>query len=69
MNEHYAVHFYVSYKQTPFCESEMASEETQDWQLNKSVLESNCYMLENQLYCDITYVFGNSDDEQVGVLL
>ena len=35
----------------------MASATTEDWQLNKSVLESNKHVLENQLYCDVTFVF------------
>ena len=36
----------------------MASSTTDDWQLHKSVLESNKYMLDNQLFCDTTFVFG-----------
>ncbi len=30
----------------------------QDWQLNKSIVECNKYMLENQQHCDITFTFG-----------
>ncbi len=28
-----------------------------DWQLNKDVLASNTYMLENELHCDISFTF------------
>ena len=35
----------------------MASSRTDDWQVNKSVLESNKHMLENQLFCDVTFAF------------
>ncbi len=35
----------------------------EDWQLNKSVLQSNEHMLRNQLHCDLTFQFPES---QVG---
>ena len=35
----------------------MESVNTDDWQLNKSVLESNRHVFENQLYCDIKFIF------------
>ena len=41
----------------------MASFEANDWQLHKSVLESNKYMLDNQLYCDTTFVFGGESEK------
>ena len=31
--------------------------DNRDWQLNKTMLESNKYMLENQLECDVTFTF------------
>ena len=40
----------------------MASRETDDWQLNKSLLEINQYMLDNELYCDVTFVFTEEDN-------
>ena len=49
----------------------MASATTEDWQLNKSVLESNKHVLENQLYCDVTFVFNEdkSNQKQVSISL
>ena len=44
--------------------SEMASATTEDWQLNQSVLESNKHVLENQLYCDVKFVF-NEDKSKM----
>ncbi len=31
--------------------------DNRDWQFNTTVLESNKYMLENQLDCDVTFTF------------
>ena len=39
----------------------MASLHDQDWQQNKSVLQCNKYMFENQIHCDITFTFKNKD--------
>ena len=45
----------------------------EDWQMNKSVLQSNEHMLENQLFCDVTFVFNtkhphrDTEDTQVKV--
>ena len=30
----------------------------EDWQVNKSVLECNKYMFEQQINCDVTFQFG-----------
>ena len=32
-----------------------------DWQVNKSILECNKYMLENQLDCDVIFNFLSAD--------
>ena len=42
----------------------MASGITDDWQLNKSVLQTNKHVLENQLYCDVTFVFNEDTDKK-----
>ena len=31
----------------------------EDWQVNKSVLECNKHMLEQQINCDVTFQFGS----------
>ena len=33
------------------------------WQMRKSVLECNEHMLENQIRCDLTFTFGQKNDE------
>ncbi len=35
---------------------------TQDWQLNKDILECNRYMLDNQLNCDVKFTFPEGND-------
>ena len=41
------------------------AESPQDWQLNRPILDCHKYMLDNQLHCDITFIFGaNKDDEE-----
>ena len=47
----------------------MASATTEDWQLNRSVLASNKYVLENQLYCDVTFVFNEEKSKKTQVSL
>ena len=39
----------------------MASLHDQDWQQNKSVLQCNKYMFENQIHCDVTFTFKTKD--------
>ena len=41
----------------------MASFVVNDWQLHKSVLDSNKYMLDIQLYCDVTFVFAEESEK------
>ena len=41
----------------------MTSSAVNHWQLHKSVLDSNKYMLDNQLYCDVTFVFGEESEK------
>ena len=39
----------------------MAALHDEDWQQNKSVLQCNKYMFENQLHCDVTFTFKNKN--------